>query len=253
MSSTSLAGRPVWVDLATPDPDAAARFYAALLGWSIEASTTPAGRYVIGSVAQGPAAGMMAPDPPGIPPSWTVLFKVEDLDDACARAGAAGATVLQPPMAIPGGDRIAILDDPAGAVVGLMDTAQSMAWGARGAVGWVETQSRDVAASRAFYATVLSWTARPGDAGTDAGTDAGYQMFHLDGVPVAGLMATPPEVPAEVPSAWLVYFAVADVDAATAEAARAGGTVLVTPMTVADMRFAVLADPAGAVFGLLQA
>lgn len=244
MSSAHPAGRPVWVDLATPEPDAAARFYGGLLGWTVEVSTTPMGRYVIGSVAQGPAAGMMAPDRPGTPPSWTVLFGVEDLDDACARAAAAGATVLQPPMAIPGGDRIAILADPAGAVVGLMDSVQAMAWGARGAVGWVETQSRDVSASRAFYATVLAWTARPGE--------GGYEVFHLDGVPVAGLMSTPPGVPAEVPSVWLVYFAVADVDSTTAEARRAGGAVLVPPMTVADMRFAVLADPAGAVFGVLQ-
>ncbi len=240
-----LVGRPVWVDLATPDPDAAARFYAGLFGWTVEASATPAGRYVIGSVAQGPVAGMMAPDHPGIPPSWTVLFGVDDIEGVCARAAAVGATVLQPPMAIPGGDRIAILADPAGAVVGLMDSAQAMAWGVRGAVGWVETQTRDLAASRAFYPALFGWTIVAG-----AG---GYEVFHRDGEPVAGQMATPPGVPADVPSLWLVYFTVPDVEATVALAARAGGAVLLAPMIVGDMRFAVLADPAGAAFGVLQA
>jgi predicted enzyme related to lactoylglutathione lyase len=247
MSSAAVSpvGRTVWVDLATPDPEAAARFYAGLLGWRVEVSETPMGRYVIGSVAEGPAAGMMAPDAPGAPPAWTVMIGVADIDATTARAAAVGATVLQPPMVIPGGDRIAVLVDPAGAVIGLMQSTQAMVWAVPGAVGWVETQSRDVAASRAFYTSVFGWTTATGD--------GGYELFRLDGVPVAGLMATPPEVPAAVPSAWFVYFTVADVEAATTGAARAGGSVLVAPMTVSDMRFAVLADPYGAPFGVLQA
>lgn len=247
----SVAARPVgslaWIDLTTPDVDAAADFYSRLLGWELEPAETPVGRYVTGAVASGPVGGMMAP-PPGedaAPTAWTVFFGVADADRAFADARRLGATGLQPPTEIPSGDRIAVLTDPAGAVVGLMESRSgtSTARGESGAVGWVECQSRDVAAGEAFYTRLLSW--QPG-----APSD-GYRVLECGGGQVAGLMAMPAEVPAEVPSYWLPYFAVDDVDSACARVGELGGSVVVPPMSVQDMRFAIAEDPSGAVFGLL--
>lgn len=241
------AGTVAWVDLSTPDLDGAGTFYRGLLGWSLETSETPLGRYVVGSVSQGTVAGMMAPVPgSAAPPAWTVFFGTDDIDSTYALAVDAGATGLQAPMEIPGGSRVAVVADPAGAVVGLMHATseEGMVWAEAGAVAWVETASRDLVASRSFYERVFGWSAREGT--------NGYWSFEHDGDQVAGLMAMPAEVPEEVPSYWLPYFAVSDVDDTCSRATGQGGTVIVPAMTVEAMRFAVVQDPAQAVFGVLQ-
>lgn len=247
--AAGLVGQVRWLDLSTPDVDAAAAFYSGLLGWRLESDDTPVGRYVIGLTDAGPVAGMMAPpaeDGEGAPPAWTVFFGVADAAAAFDRARGLGATGLQSPTEVPGGSLIAVVSDPAGAVVGLMESrgGEPLAWGRPGAATWVELQSRGVDASAAFYGDLLEWTPGP--------EDDGYRMLQRQGQPVAGLMAMPPEVPADVPSYWLVYFAVDDVEAAVRRVEELGGSVVVSTMTVQEMRFAVVADPSGAVFALLR-
>lgn len=240
------AGTLAWIDLSTPDLEVATRFYQQLFSWTVESSPTPMGRYVVGSVDSGPVGGMMAMPPQGPAPAWTVFFATDDLDAAYTRARDAGATGLQPPMQIPGGDRIAVLTDPAGAVVGLMQPARAggIAWGVPGAVAWVETATRDLDTSRTFYRTVFGWTAVEGA--------NRYWVFEHHGEQVAGMMAMPAQVPTAVPSYWMPYLAVADVDHACTRATDLGGAVVAAPMSVEAMRFAVLEDPGRAVFGVLQ-
>jgi predicted enzyme related to lactoylglutathione lyase len=57
--------------------------------------------------------------------------------------------------------------------------------------------------------------------------------------------------PAEVPPNWLVYFAVADCDAAVARVAELGGSVHVPPTDIPPGRFSVLSDPHGAMFAVI--
>jgi len=242
-----LPGTVAWVDLSTPEVDVAGDFYRSLLGWSLDSEDTPMGRYVIGSVDQGTVGGLMAPPPgPVMPPAWTVFFATDDIDSTFALALGAGATVLEPPMEVPGGNRIAVVADPAGAVVGFMvaSSDDGMVWGEPGAVAWVESASRDLDATRAFYERVFGWSAREGT--------GHYWLFEQGDDEVAGTMAMPDEVPTEVPSYWMPYFRVADVDRTGAHAAELGGTVVVPAMSIESMRFAVVQDRAGAAFGILQ-
>ena len=58
--------------------------------------------------------------------------------------------------------------------------------------------------------------------------------------------------PAEIPSHWTVVFAVADADAAAAEAIEMGGMVHVPPTDIPPGRYSVLTDPVGAAFSILQ-
>ena len=61
-----------------------------------------------------------------------------------------------------------------------------------------------------------------------------------------------PLAPAEMPNYWLVYFSVDDVDDAAARAGSAGGKVMLAPMDFPGGRMAMVADPQGAIFGLLK-
>ena len=117
-----------------------------------------------------------------------------------------------------------------------------MVRGEPGSVSWVECLSRDPAAARRFYRDLFGWKS--------AEDSAGYVVFEFDGERVGGLMAMPASVPAEVPSYWLAYFTVADVDAACTRAAEMGGAVLEPARAIEQGRFAVLQDPAGAVFAV---
>jgi len=59
-------------------------------------------------------------------------------------------------------------------------------------------------------------------------------------------------VPQEVPSYWTVYFAVDDVDKSFKKAIDAGGQEMLAPQDFPGGRFAIIADPQGATFGLLK-
>lgn len=116
-----------------------------------------------------------------------------------------------------------------------------------GKVIFVELVTPDLAAAKRFYGGLFGWTFRDIDAD---GTP--YAEALLDGQPVAGLFQKSVPPGAHFQSAWLSYFAVSDVDAATQAATQHGAKLLFAPHSFPDRgREAVLADPQGAVFALL--
>jgi uncharacterized protein len=95
-----------------------------------------------------------------------------------------------------------------------------------------------------FYQHVLGLTTSTMDM---AGGE--YTVFEAGGQQVGGSMAPP--MPG-VPNHWQVYFAVADADAVAAKAAELGGAVVAEPFDTPVGRIAVVSDPQGAVFSIIQ-
>lgn len=114
---------------------------------------------------------------------------------------------------------------------------------------WFEICTPDLDAAKAFYSQVLDWEIR--DAGMPGMT---YLMGGPPGHAVAGMMAMTPEmVQGGAVPAWTGYVAVHDVDADAERAKALGGTVCMPPTDIPGVgRFAVVADPQGAVFALFQ-
>ncbi|MFJ4565380.1 VOC family protein [Streptomyces caelestis] len=112
---------------------------------------------------------------------------------------------------------------------------------------WTELGTTDLQAAQRFYTRLFGWLPE-----TDPRQEAGgYTVAHLGDAAVAAL--APLYQPSQ-PVAWNVSFAVTDADATAREVTEAGGTLLFGPMGVFDMgRFAVAADPGGAVFQVWQA
>ncbi|MGC5341644.1 VOC family protein [Streptomyces sp. DT24] len=112
---------------------------------------------------------------------------------------------------------------------------------------WVELSTVDIPAAKTFYAALFGWRSE-----TDPREEAGgYTMARVGNAAVAAL--SPIYRPEQLP-AWTVSFAVEDTDATVETVRAAGGGLLVGPMDVFDQgRFAVVADPSGAVFSLWQA
>ncbi|GGW10081.1 hydroxylase [Streptomyces capoamus] len=114
-----------------------------------------------------------------------------------------------------------------------------------GAPNWIDVGSPDMDGAVSFYGGLFGWEFR--SAGPEAG---GYGFFQLDGRTVAGGMRTGPE---QGPPAWTVYFQSEDARATAEAAGPAHGTVLFQPLDVmGEGRMAVLADQAGAHFGIWE-
>jgi uncharacterized protein len=251
-AATNRIGTIDWVDLTIPDADAACGFYASAFGWRFERSDSPMGVYHVAKVGGHQAAGIMAGAPGGeAPPAWTVFVRVASMEETVAAIGNSGGTVVVQPFPIPGDARVAVVSDPVGAMFAVIAGGPLPDPGEpplrreeHGAVGWCELLSRDPHAAVSFYDAVFGWQAH-------LDTATGYTVLRLGDIDVAGMLPMPAEVPAQAPSHWLVYFNTSDLDATVEAVVKAGGSVGKPATTVGEIRFAVLADPAHAMFGVL--
>lgn len=111
----------------------------------------------------------------------------------------------------------------------------------------VELNSNNVAKARDFYRQLFDWKLED----MPMGPDATYTVIKTGDDKTGGGMF---QNPIGGGSAWLVYVAVDDIEAATAKAKQLGGTVNQDVTEVPDMgRFTIITDPSGATIALWQA
>jgi uncharacterized protein len=246
-------GTPCWVDLGTPDIDAAAGFYAGLFGWQVPPAENVenTGGYRRATKNGADVAGMMPLMQEGQPPAWTSYVAVEDADATAAAVKEAGGNVLAEPMDVMDLGRMAIFADPTGAVFGIWQPGTFAGAGLvnePGALAWNELGTRDPAAAKTFYAAVFGWEFEDQDMG-EMGT---YTIWKLGEEQIGGMMDISGRVPGEVPAHWLAYFAVENTDAALETVKSSGGGVSFGPIDIPAGRFAIVDDPAGAAFAVIQ-
>ena len=239
-------GTPCWIDLFTSEPERSQAFYAAVLGWEFEDQGSAYGGYVLATKDGERVAGLMRnPGDSGSPDAWSTYLATADVEASVARATEAGARVLAPALAVGDLGSMAVLVDPAGAVVGLWQAGAHTGFGRHdepGSVVWAECHSKGFEASRQFYADVAGWSYEVlGDS-----DDFRYLTARVDGRDVAGLMDSARFLPDAVGSHWAVYLGTEDVDAAQALAEEHGATVLMGATDTPFGRIADLVDPTGA-------
>ncbi|MGH3794781.1 MAG: VOC family protein [Pseudonocardiaceae bacterium] len=242
-------GTPSWVDLGSPDPATAAAFYSGLFGWSLVDQGPEAGGYRMAYLRDRPVAGIGPQQQPDQPPYWTTYITVSDVDSMAKGVRAAGGHVYMEPTDVFDVGRMAVFADPTRASFAVWQPRSHIGAGLvnePGAMCWTELDTRDPAAAKVFYPATLGWSAA--DQQID-GVD--YTEWKLGDRTVAGMMPMDDRWPAEIPSRWMVYFAVADTDAAAARAEELGGTVTVPPTDIPPGRFAVLRDPHDAIFSII--
>jgi hypothetical protein len=242
-------GVPSWVDLSTPDIAKASEFYSALFGWNVPPGPPEAGGYAIAELRGRPVAGIGPQMNPG-PPVWATYVNVDDADAVVAKAGAAGGTPFMEPMDVMDVGRMAFFADPQGAAIGVWQPKSHAGAGIvnePGTLTWNELVTTDTDAAASFYGAVFGWGAITHGEGVGA-----YTEFQVDGRSIAGMMAKTPEMPAEMPAYWGVYFSVAGADATVQRAGELGATVMMPPRDIEPGRFAILIDPTGAIFSILE-
>src|SRR6476619_1308500 len=109
-----------WIELGTTDQNAAKSFYTSLFGWSVNDFPMGPGQFYSMFNLEGRNCGAAYTlDPknmPGVPPNWALYVAVDSADDAATKATAAGGNILGGPFDVADYGRMAVLQDPTGAV-----------------------------------------------------------------------------------------------------------------------------------------
>jgi predicted enzyme related to lactoylglutathione lyase len=245
-------GKFVWVDLFSSDTAAASDFYSKLFGWTITDLSHNGRTYIVFKNGDKPVAGLVAraSSKEKHLSRWIPYVSVSDIQATLGTVKSAGGIVRAPARNFPDRGWQAIISDPEGAVLGLLQSSSGDSADTEPATGdwnWFELYSKNAAAASSFYTSVIKYQAAP-DTRTERKGD-----FELssDGRARAGI--APFSDDQDSKSGWLVVVRVADISAAVAEAGVLGGEVDVAPRPAAyGSRFAIITDPTGGTIGLVQ-
>ncbi|MBL8086445.1 MAG: VOC family protein [Chthonomonas sp.] len=117
---------------------------------------------------------------------------------------------------------------------------------------WLELNTANLGAAKSFYTGLFGWSTND----MDMGEYGAYTMFGTEASPdssFAGLVDTTTEMGAMLPSGWVIYFNVDDVDAAVAKVTATGGTAFGPAFDIPSVgRAALVADPQGNKFYLFK-
>jgi uncharacterized protein len=236
-----------WADLGTSDADAAKTFYTGLFGWEMEDMPIPNGGVYSMARLHGKYAAAIYAGEEDQPTAWTSYVTVDDVDATTNRAAELGAMTLVEPFDVLEAGRMAVLQDPTGAVFALWqprDHIGASIVNGSGALSLNQLNTSDPERAQEFYAGLFGWGAEPAPGG-----DRPYWGLYLGGRLNAGMMPLDPGT--GVPPHWLVYFGTDDIDAAAERIGGSGGTVMVPKMEVPGGHILVAQDPQGAVFALV--
>ena len=247
-------GKIIWADLTTPDLAASERFYSGLFGWTFRDLRSGERGYSIALLDGRPVAGLyQRPEPAGEKrrPAWVAFIAVRDVDATKKTALENGARVLFGPRTFPQRGRQAVLADPEGAVFAVLastsgDPGDFLA--APGAWIWNSLLTRDPDKEAAFYQTLFGYDVfdLPGDDGRD------HLILSSDDYARASVNPLPGKA-SNRPPHWLSFVRVVDAADAAARAVALGGRVVVQPhVDRHGGRVALVADPAGALLGLME-
>jgi uncharacterized protein len=114
-----------WSELMTSDPAAAAKFYGELFGWAAKDMGAEMGGYRVVSVGETGIGGIMglASGGPPMPPQWGCYVTVDNVEQTLAKCTALGGKTIVGPMDVPTVGRMAVIQDPQGATLSVMQYA----------------------------------------------------------------------------------------------------------------------------------
>jgi uncharacterized protein len=234
-----------WADLATTDLAGAKAFYEQLFGWEFE--DMPVGESGVYSMASKDGLHVAAASEfADQPPHWNNYVTVTNVDDAAAQATEAGGTVVAEPFDVLTAGRMAIVQDPTGALLAVWQPGDHP--GARlvnepGAMTWNDLTTPDVGAAARFYSDWLGWRVE------EIPESGGYHVIWNGDRTNGGMLPQRPEM-GPIPPHWTPYFGTDGLERGIERVKELGGQHHHGPLEVPQGAFALVADPQGAVFAL---
>jgi predicted enzyme related to lactoylglutathione lyase len=247
-------GKMVWADLVTPDLAAAEKFYGGLFGWTFQHVRAGEVNYAVALLDGRPIGGIVEkPIPAGQhqQSAWLTFLATNNIDDGKKVAIAHGAKVLRDIKSYPMRGRQCVLSDPEGAVFALLASSSGDTPDYLPATGdwiWSSLHAKDAGTEAAFYQNLLGYDV------FDQPSDDGLEHVILSTDNYARASANDlARGSARRHSHWLNFVRVENAAETAAKVAAMGGRILVEPRVDRHGGMvAVLADPAGAPFGVME-
>jgi hypothetical protein len=238
-------GSFVWFELLTGEVDKAKAFYPEVFGYGTSDQDMGDFVYTMLTQKEQPQAGVLKPPMDGVPNHWTSYLSVDDVDAKAKAVEENGGKIVVPPTDIPNIGRFALVADPQGGHFNLFKGSESDD-NATTAFHWNELWTKDAKAAVAWYEKVFGFSHTE----MDMGMGTYYVLKSGPDQSVGGIMTSPEE---KIPTMWLPYLSVDDADATVDRIKNNGGSVKMGPTDVETVgRFAVIADNAGAVLGVIK-
>ena len=148
-------GTPTWIDLSTPDADAARQFYHAVFGWEYDVGGPEFGGYTTARLGSRTTVGIVGnqPDAPAMPATWNLYFASTDANADVARAVNLGAKVVAPAMMVGEFGGMAVCEDPTGATFCFWQAGRHLGAGVTdepGSTAWCELYAPDAKQAVSF-------------------------------------------------------------------------------------------------------
>jgi uncharacterized protein len=247
-------GKVIWTDLLTPDIAAAKQFYSGVFGWTFRDAHVGQAEYSVAYLNGRPVGGLLQRSAAAAvhgQPAWLTFISVRDVDVATRTAVEHGAKVVFEPKNYAPRGRQAVFADPDGAVFAVLASSSGDPPDFLAAPGewiWSSLLARNPGPEAAFYQALFGYDAF--DLASDDAED--HVILSTDNYARASVNALPRDSSRRHPH-WLNFVRVEDAVSAAAKAIALGGRVLVEPrLDRHGSKIAVVADPAGAPFGLME-
>jgi uncharacterized protein len=245
-------GKMVWADLVTPDLAVAEKFYGGLFGWTFH--SVPAGNsdYAVAMLDGRPIGGLLQKAIPAgehHQSAWLTFLAVADVEGVKRMAVAHGAKVLADSRSYPFRGGQCVLSDPEGAVFAILASSSGDSPDYLPVTGewiWSSLHAKDAGTEAAFYQDLFGYDVFEGP----SDGDLEHLILSTDNYARASANSLPG---GRRHPHWLNYVRVDNVAGMTAKVIALGGHVLVEPrLDRQGGMLAVVADPAGAPFGLME-
>jgi predicted enzyme related to lactoylglutathione lyase len=253
MSETP-TGKFVWFEYVAKDQPRAQTFYNELFQWKtrdVPAPGLPGGKYTMIAAGDDTIGGYV-PTPDGAPAQahWLAHLQVADAQASAAKIKSLGGKVRKEPTKMGEMGTWAVVSDPFDGVFALWQPAKADGSGDfKGKVNtwvWNELTTEQPDKSVAFYKAIGGFEEEK----MDMGGAGAYYLLKTGGLGRAGVAKT---MKPGIPQMWTPYVQVAKTDEAVERVKKLGGKILLGGQDIPDVgRIAIIADPLGAMLGLLQ-
>lgn len=242
-------GEFIWHDLVTSDPASAEKFYPAVFGWTMTQATDNSYSIKLNNVEIGNMYLWPAKLPQTVQAEWISAIASKNSTSTEKQIKKMGGSVLIPAKYLKGKGTQGVYRDAQGAVFAVLQPENTISTNAPvkdGDFFWQDLFTEDTSAASEYYQKLFSYEADQ----VEITENLSRVMLSTAGYARAGIAKMPDLVKKPV---WLPYILVEDVAGTVKKALANGGKAVVEPQaTLLDGNLAVIADPQGAVIGLIN-
>ncbi len=249
-TGAQLSGKIIWHDLFTRDVVAAREFYTQLFGWRYQTYTSGDKTYTLLTHNGKSIAGIVELEPGNQNENqWLSYISVVDVKQAFGHVTANGGKVLLSPRLFHQRGELAIFTDPEGAAFGVLNSMSGDPEDVLAKPGewiWADLLAKNPHQLTQFYQSIADYIVVDDTRSPEANDyflrTSGFARASVRPLPVDDILPN-----------WLPYIRVENVMSSLMKVTQFGGRTIIEPDPgLFDNKLAVIADPTGAVFGIVQ-